>query len=299
MPIEFTCPHCGSQTNVDERFSGQTGPCRNCGATVTISGAPTQPFAPLPPPPSGSSSASVLIIVLVCGGLAIFACGGILLALLLPAVQAAREAARRAQCTNNLRQISIAMQNYHDVWGTFPPAYLADENGKPMHSWRVLILPYLEANTTYSAYRFDEPWDGPNNSQLAASMPAAYRCPSDPTAGPASTTTNYAAITGPGTIFNADQGSPMSSIVDGTSNTLMIAETSGAGIHWMEPRDLDINQMTFRVNGSPNEISSKHPGGAQAAFADGSVRFLSDSIAAQTLRAWMTKAGNEPVNANF
>lgn len=293
MPIEFTCPHCGAKTNVDERFAGSSGPCRSCGATITVPVSAGQPYVAPPPVSRGSSTAVVWIIVIVGGFVGLLFCGGMLAALLLPAVQAAREAARRAQCTNNLKQISIAMINYHDTYGAFPPAYIADANGKPMHSWRVLILPFLEQQALYNRYRFDEPWDGPNNSTLAAEMPMAYRCPDDP-AGPLSTRTNYAAITGPGTIFDGGTASTLNSITDGTSNTMLVGETTG-GIAWMEPRDLDVRQMTFAVNASPAEISSNHPGGAQVVFADGAVHFLSASASPQTIQALTTKAGSENV----
>jgi prepilin-type processing-associated H-X9-DG protein len=299
MAIEFSCPHCGSQTNVDDRFAGQTGPCRTCGAPVTIPGAAAQPFAAVPPPPRSSSSAPVLLIAVGCLAAGLLLVVPILIALLLPAVQAAREAARRSQCNNNLKQIAIAMLNYHDTWNTFPPAYLADENGRPMHSWRVLILPYMEQKALYDRYNFDEPWDGPNNSQLAAMMPPPYGCASDPAAGPAGSTTSYAAITGPGTLFDADEASSFATITDGTSNTLMVAEAANAGIHWMEPRDLDIDQMTLTINGSPTDISSHHPGGAQGVFADGHTNFLQAGIGAQLLRALMTKSGGEPISGNF
>lgn len=299
MAIEFTCPHCGSQTNVDDRFAGQTGPCRACGAPVTIPGDPTGPFATAPPAARGSSSASVWIIALVCAGGMFFVCGGILIALLLPAVQAAREAARRAQCTNNLKQIGLALQNYHDVHRSFPPAYVADENGRPLHSWRVLILPYLEQQPLYDRYNFNEPWDGPNNSQLAALMPNVYRCPSDAAGGPVSTTTAYAAVTGPGTLFDADISSSITDITDGMTNTIAVVEAANAGIPWLEPRDLDMNRMSFTINGSPTDISSHHPQGATVVFTDGHTSFLLDTIGAQLLRAIMTKAGGEPINGDF
>jgi prepilin-type processing-associated H-X9-DG protein len=292
MPIQFTCPQCGCQTQVDDRFAGQTGPCRTCGATVTVPGTPTGPFAP-PPPSRSSSSTPVLLVALGCGGAALLLGVPILIALLLPAVQAAREAARRSQCANNLKQIGLAMQNYADVHGTFPPAYLADANGRPMHSWRVLILPYLDSSDTYSRYKFDEPWDGPNNRQLASVTPPAYRCPSDSASLPTSMMTNYAAITGPGTIFDGPLATKLSEVTDGLSNTIVVAETSGAAIHWMEPRDLDVQQMTFSINGSPADISSHHPQGAQAAFADGHMSFLQASMTAQALRALTTKAGGD------
>ena len=112
-----------------------------------------------------------LVVILGCG------CIG----LLLPAFSSAREAARRMQCLNNLKQIALALHNYHDVYGVFPPAYIPDAQGKPKHSWRVLILPFLEEQGTYEKYDFDEPWDGPNNRALLTSMPRAT--PVHPTPG--------------------------------------------------------------------------------------------------------------------
>ena len=88
---------------------------------------------------------------------------GLLLSLLMPAVQSARESSRRASCASNMKQIVLALLAYEADHGQFPPAYIADENGKPMHSWRVLILPYLAEKSIYDAYDFTEPWDGPNN----------------------------------------------------------------------------------------------------------------------------------------
>src|SRR6476620_4852071 len=96
-----------------------------------------------------------------------------------PAVDmGSREAARRMQCSNNLHNIAIALQNYHDDHGSFPPAYIAAADGKPMHSWRVLLLPYLDREDLYAKYRFDEPWDGPNNSQLHGQALKVFLCSS-------------------------------------------------------------------------------------------------------------------------
>ena len=88
--------------------------------------------------------------------------------LLLPAVQAARESKRQMVCAQNLKQIGLAMHAYHQKYGSFPPAYIAGKDGKPKHSWRLLILPFLDQEDLYREYRFDEPWNGPHNSQLAA-----------------------------------------------------------------------------------------------------------------------------------
>jgi hypothetical protein len=83
----------------------------------------------------------------------------------------------RIQCLNNIKNINLALLNYADQNGHFPPPYIADENGKPMHSWRVLILPLIDERALYDQYNFDEPWDGPDNSKLADKMPAVFSSP--------------------------------------------------------------------------------------------------------------------------
>ena len=103
------------------------------------------------------------------------------LALFLPAIRSADEAARRAQCTNNLRQIGLAMNDYHEVCACFPPAAITDKNGRPLLSWRVAILPYLEAGDLYAEFHLDEAWDPSNLSLLERTPPACYVCPSDKT----------------------------------------------------------------------------------------------------------------------
>src|SRR5271166_372859 len=103
--------------------------------------------------------------------LVVIAIIAMLIALLLPAVQAAREAARRAQCTNNLKQIALAMHNYASANNCFPPAATYTRDGKPLLSWRVLILPYLEQASLYNQFHLDEAWDSPNNKPLGDRMP--------------------------------------------------------------------------------------------------------------------------------
>ncbi|MBW3600638.1 MAG: DUF1559 domain-containing protein [Planctomycetes bacterium] len=293
MPIQFTCPHCGATKNVADHYAGQTGPCAECGQTITIPGKP----AAAPPPKPASSGASSILIVVAVLVVGFFGCGGVLIALLLPAVQAARESARRMQCSNNLKQIGLALHNYHDTYKTFPPAYIPDEDGNPKHSWRVLILPFLEQAPLYEQYDFNEPWDGPNNSQLANIVIPAYQCPSAP--NPNQATTNYLAISGPGTVFNQGNGSRIMDIRDGTSNTIMVAEVAGGNINWMAPRDFDVTTMPMAINAAKDgsSISSFHPGGAQVLFADGSVRFLSDNVAANVLSILLTIADGQSVPA--
>src|SRR6056297_2453543 len=116
MPVEFTCPHCGTKTTVADQYIGQTGPCGSCGRTITIPGTAPSNYAP-PPTRGGGCGLGVVIAVLVVGVLVF----GLFIALLLPAVGAAREAARRMQCMNNLKQIGMAMQMYENEYGCYPP----------------------------------------------------------------------------------------------------------------------------------------------------------------------------------
>ena len=164
MPISFTCPKCGSTTEVADQYAGQTGPCRSCGEMVTI---PVVAADVAPPRKPTSSTSTVVIVILVFMVAGLLGCGGILVALLLPAVSAAREAARRTQCMNHLKQVALALHNYHDVFQAFPPAYTVDEDGKPLHSWRTLILPYLEQAALYEQIDLSKPWDAPENRHLA------------------------------------------------------------------------------------------------------------------------------------
>jgi hypothetical protein len=293
MPIQFTCPHCGAQTDVSDQYAGHTGPCASCGKPITVPALPGL-HGHAPPPRRSSGIPIVVVIVIVLG--VFLVCGGVLAALLLPAVGAAREAARRIQCSNNLRQFGLAMHNYHAQYDCFPPAYIADENGTPIHSWRVLLLPYLAESGLYEMYDFDEPWDGPNNSALAPLIANIYQCPSDPNSQNG-TETNYVMIVGPGTISDGTGSTKIADITDGTSNTIMLVEVTGSGINWMEPRDLNADEITFEINDpfAPG-IGSNHLGVANVVLCDGSVSSMSDGTDPETIRAMTTIAGGEPVD---
>lgn len=299
MPISFTCPHCGKQTEVAEKFAGQSGPCGSCGQTITV---PTM-FSPAAAPPAaavptGAGAGATLLIVGVVAVVVLFVCGGVLVALLLPAVQAAREAARRTQCTNNMRQIALAFHNYHDTYGTFPPAYIADENGKPMHSWRTLILPFLEQQGVHAQYDFSQPWDSPANLAATSTPIPAYTCPDSTSV--TSTETHYMVIIGPGTVFNGSTAANIASITDGTSNTILVVEVNGTGVNWADPTDLSAATITFPAsNGGPGNAGSLHPGGLNVAMCDGSVRFVSNSIGQQVFQQMITASGGEVLPPQF
>ncbi len=299
MPISFTCPHCGHATQAADQYAGQTGPCASCGGQVTIPMA--KPQSGVSPPKKniggGSTGAVIAIVVVAILGITVV-CGGILAALLLPAVQAAREAARRTSCQNNLKQIGLALHNYHDVYNTFPPAYIPDEDGEPMRSWRASVLPFIEQAPLYDRYDFHKRWDDPENQFATTVSIPAYRCPSDP--GQTPFDTSYVLITGTGTIFEAGNPAGISSILDGTANTVMAVEIASSGIAWPKPEDLDIEAFVAMFGGSgAGRTRSPHPGGVNALFADGSVRFLSFDIPQNEARALATRAGMERVQTPY
>jgi hypothetical protein len=212
-------------------------------------------------------------------------------ALLLPAVQAAREAARRAQCSNNLKQIALAMHNYHTVHNVLPPGLTVSPDGKPLLSWRVLLLPYLNQNSLYEQFKLDEPWDSPNNKPLLAQMPNVFQCPSAPQAGPDKTV--YQVLIGPGTLFDKPEGNSFSDVTDGTVNTLMVVE-SKVPAPWTQPEGLKFTPET-PIQG----LGSAHAGGFDAAFADGSIKFIKNSIAPNMLDAMATRNGGEVIGGSF
>ena len=189
-----------------------------------------------------TSSSITGIILFVLFGSMIVCCMG------LPAVQSVREAARRTICTNQVRQLGLSLLNYESAFAAFPPAYQSDHEGKPMHSWRVLILPYLEQQTIYNQYDFSQSWNGPNNKKLANQLPQdwTYFCPLQ---SDHQFKTPYKLVTGKGTAFDADQPAALNTIAS-VSNTIAIVEDLSDPVDWMEPRDLTVEGAVklFDVN---------------------------------------------------
>jgi hypothetical protein len=203
---------------------------------------------------------------------------------------------RMHSCNRRLDAIQRALQAYCEDHGHFPPAYIADENGRPMHSWRVLITPYLGfENDLYSAYRFDEPWNGPNNRKLAQEIPWIFRCPRR-SSGRGSLSTDYVVVVGPGTLFPGAETVSPGDIADGSENTITIVEIEDSDIHWMEPRDLRFEELSFSANGKGRRsISSPHPAGVAVGFADGGRSRIRPATPPETWRALLTRSGGEDV----
>lgn len=231
---------------------------------------------------------------------------GVLIALLLPATQSARECSRRAMCSNQLRQISLALLNYEEQYKQFPPAAIGPHNvpRERQFSWLVAILPYLEQDNLYKQLRLDLPWDHPLNAALLQVPLRMVLCPSDP--APTATSeglakTSYVAVTGaeytdgsgnPRGIIGFDRGLCFDEIVDGASNTIMVGEVTdggpwfAAGYGTARPIDSWIANKTW----------SHHADSGNFVFADGSVQSLDANANPQTLRYLATAQGRETIS---
>ena len=295
MPVTFTCPHCGAQTLVADTFIGRTGICASCGQPITVHGGAVASA------PSASGKSSAMTIALAVGGvlLLLFLCTGLPALLMLPALQTAREAQRGQMCQNNLRQIGSALLQYHADMGCFPPAYIADDRGQPLHSWRVLILPYLDRKDLYDSYDFDEPWNGPKNILLAPLVPPVFACPSDPDT--IDGYTSYVAAVGSRRVFPGAQPRKESEITDGASNTIAVIEHSASKINWLEPRDGPPGVLASSGAAASSTVTSgsapasNHPHQSHSLLIDGSVHSLPDHLDRHQLDALMTVDGGELV----
>ncbi|MCE5301872.1 MAG: DUF1559 domain-containing protein [Planctomycetaceae bacterium] len=274
----------------------------------------------------GFSLVELLVVVTIIG---------LLVALLLPAVQSAREAARRIQCSNNLRQIGIGLHNYHEAHGCFPPGclgYGAKYENKCI-AWSVFLLPYIEQQNVHQQFHFDKKFSDLENSPATHRVISTYICPStnqfcegrigsvvfqQDNSGALSSIsgmgcTDYGGMNGWSYFSGPKKGTSepgvmaynrvvaIAEIPDGTSNTIIVAEDTGRGAgdgvdgEWPDGRNIfdqsgPINAMQI------NEMWSDHAGGVHAAFCDGAVHFLSESIDIDALRALCSRSGGEIVD---
>ncbi len=238
---------------------------------------------------------------------------GLLLGLLLPAVQRVREAARRTACLNNLRQLAIASHHYQANHGHFPVGCTewraGGDTGKRQLAWSVWLLPMLEQDTVYQQLDLTQGFDSPANASAAATEIAVFQCPSTDmkSASALRGRSDYGGIYGerimspnhpPKGTMLIDRPVRFTEISDGSSNTLLIGEDAGwPDGEWINGRN--IFDQAFAINRAPsfeNDLRSQHPGGVNVGFADAHVKFLNETMEIELLAAICTRAGGEPVS---
>lgn len=256
--------------------------------------------------PGGFTLIELLVVIAIIG---------VLVALLLPAVQAAREAARRMTCTANLRQVGIALHNYHDSNNVFPPGGWEwrppNNRTRRQLAWSALILGQMEQRPLFDSLNLNTPFDSPQNSTGAATVISTYLCPSAPRAGglliKGRAVCDYGGMYGqritvannpPNGSMLYDQVITLAQIRDGASQTMIVGEDAGfSDGQWIN--GLNIFDQAFAINQAPsfeNDLHSDHNGGAHALFADGSVHFLKNGLNLKTLAAICTRAGGDIVD---
>ena len=195
-----------------------------------------------------------------------------------------------SESLNNLRQLGLSLHNYAQANGTFPPAYTTDGKGKPLLSWRVLVLPYLEQNELFQQFHLDEPWDSAHNKKLIARMPAVFKSPGSRVSGQGKT--NYLTVRGEDTIFPGEQKVTFGQVRHGLSYTIMTVEASDEkAVPWTKPDDFHYDEKK-PVAG----LVGLRRGGFLAGFADGSVHRIKLSVKSATLIALFTRDSDEPID---
>lgn len=199
-----------------------------------------------------------------------------------------KTAADRARSSNNLKQIVIALHNYHEVTGHFPTD-IRDKAGKPLLSWRVRILPYIEQAVLYEKFKLDEPWDSPANKPLSDMAIKLFVSPRQK--GDAKNLTTYLAPSGKGFMWDDPKGQKITDVTDGTSNTILLLEADDeAAVPWAKPEDLKIDPAA-----PMKQLLGHYTDGFMSAFADGSVRYFKKTLPTASLNAYLTRGGGEIV----
>jgi serine/threonine protein kinase len=212
-----------------------------------------------------------------------------------PAVQSARSAARRALSTNHIKQLGLAVHNFNSARAHLPQQAIFSKDGKPLLSWRVALLPYLDQAVLYQKFKLDEPWDSPHNRALLKYMPLVYM-PAEESPSAEPYTTFYQVFVGTnsaiGPLFEPNPNFKVrisGGCPDGTSGTFLIVE-GGTPVPWTKPADIkyDPDKPLPKLGGVFKD-------GIVAGFGDGSVRFLARDLDEEMIRALITRNGGEPV----
>ncbi len=213
---------------------------------------------------------------------------------IVPLWRRVHESSRDARAAKCLMTIGMALYSYHDDYGSFPPAYITDETGKPKHSWRVLLLPYLGYDELYGRYDFDQPWDGPKNLALAENVCDIYGSATDPRGR--GTMARFLAVVGPRTAWPGQNTVRKVDFVDGLAETILLLDCVDSDVKWTEPRDLSFRDaLTFEGTGNYLRIARNRPQGVLFLDAGSTVGTLPTDFSPELLKSLLTINGGERI----
>jgi len=188
----------------------------------------------------------------------------------------------RLASARNLMQIGLAMHEYHDKNGHFPAAATYDKNGKPLLSWRVALLPYLQQDDLFRQFKEDEPWHSENNKKLLDRMPAIY--------GMEGKETFYQVFTGKDTAFEGKDGIKIQDINAGLARTILVAE-AGKPVPWTKPEE-----MNYDAGKPLPKLGGLFKDGFHILLADGAVRFIGTKFNEKGMHALIQRNSMEVVD---
>jgi hypothetical protein len=200
-----------------------------------------------------------------------------------PVALPARERAAKKVSAANLKQIALAMHDYESNHGSLPPPAIVDKNGKPLLSWRVVILPFLKQGDLHKKFRLDEPWDSEANKKLLGQMPKVF--------GDTGNKTRFRVFVGGGAMFEPQKRSLLANVPDGTANTILFVEAAEA-VEWTKPDELEYapKQPLPQLGGAP------FPSGFHIVMCNGDVHFVRKGVPEVTLRRMITRADGQVID---
>lgn len=294
MPYLFTCPHCQTRTEVEDEYSGQAGECVVCGREIKL-----PDFAPKASARNASGSvkpkrkrsvawiaaAVMLLLIVGAGVIAIARVGG-------SAAAKVRQGRERLASIRNLEKIAAALNAYAADHGAYPAPAIDGRLGKPLLSWRVLILPYLGEQDLYDQFNVNKSWDEQQNQMLSYQMPVVFR---HPNSQGWSFDTVYHLVIGAGTLFPPSGPLGPKQVADGATKTLLLVEGRSSST-WTEPIDMDAIATGGVINAaSGTGLGGITEGGVCVATVDGRGHFLSETTPTMTVNALVTPRGGEPL----
>lgn len=306
MPFEFICPHCFDKKWVDDAYAGQRGPCANCGRMISLptkSGTGSKGPLPSPPDPSNlkMSRSSVWFLrkqvwISLALGMVLFGILAASMMVLQPGLKSMQEQRNLVGCRNNIQKIAIALQSYCDKHGTYPPPVITDAAGKPLYSWRVLLLPFLGYPDLAKDFNYNEAWDSSQNMAVVRRMPSVFASPASADAQGMGETT-YMLLTGNNTLFPPTGPLSSKDVSDPPGETLLVVEVRNGGLSWTQPGDIDVAKLKYQISAAGKDaVGGNHKGGAVVATVDGKSAVLPERLAGSTFRALVTPAGGEILN---